>query len=180
MESVKIDDVDRRIIGALQADGRRPYSRIAAELDVSESVVRYRAQKLEQAGVLQVVGIADPLRIGFDRMALLGVKVRPGSLDAVCAAITAFPETSYVASIAGSFDVIVEVVCRDTAHFTELLTQRVHHVDGVVAAESFLVLEIHKMAYGWGVGEVATTAEGGQAPRPRHRGEVATTAEEAP
>jgi len=159
MESVKLDDVDRRIIGALQADGRRPYSRIATELGVSESVVRYRAQKLEQAGVLQVVGIADPLRIGFDRMALLGVRVRPGSLDAVCAAITAFPETSYVAAIAGSFDVIVEVVCRDTAHFTELLTQRVHHVDGVVAAESFLVLEIHKMAYGWGVGQVATTAE---------------------
>lgn len=159
MESVKLDDIDRRIIGALQADGRRPYSRIGAELGVSESVVRYRAQKLEQAGVLQVVGIADPMRIGFDRMALLGVKVRPGALDAVCAAITAFPETSYVAAIAGSFDVIVEVVCRDTAHFTELLTQRVHHVDGVVSAESFLVLEIHKMAYGWGVGHVATTAE---------------------
>jgi Lrp/AsnC family transcriptional regulator for asnA, asnC and gidA len=159
MESVKLDDVDRRIIGALQADGRRPYSRIGAELGVSESVVRYRAQKLEQAGVLQVVGIADPLRIGFDRMALLGLKVRPGALDAVCTAITAFPETSYVAAIAGSFDVIVEVVCRDTAHFTELLTQRVHHVDGVVSAESFLVLEIHKLAYGWGVGEVATAAE---------------------
>jgi Lrp/AsnC family transcriptional regulator for asnA, asnC and gidA len=159
VDSVKLDDVDRRIIGALQADGRRPYSRIAAELDVSESVVRYRAQKLEQAGVLQVVGIADPLRIGFDRMALLGLKVRPGSLDAVCTAITAFPETSYVAAIAGSFDVIVEVVCRDTVHFTELLTQRVHHVDGIVSAESFLVLEIHKMAYGWGVGRVATAAE---------------------
>jgi Lrp/AsnC family transcriptional regulator, regulator for asnA, asnC and gidA len=156
---LKLDEVDKRIIGALQADGRRPYSRIAAELDVSESVVRYRAQRLEQAGVLQVVGIADPLRIGFDRMALIGLKVRPGTLHAVCAAATAFPETSYVAAVAGSFDVIVEVVCRDTAHFTELLTERLHHVDGVVSAESFLVLEIHKMAYGWGVGEVAT-AEG--------------------
>src|SRR3954452_9864562 len=114
MESVKLDDVDRRIIGALQADGRRPYSRIAAELDVSESVVRYRAQRLEQAGVLQVVGIADPLRIGFDRMALIGLKVRPGTLNGVCAAVTAFPETSYVAAIAGTYDVIVEVVCRDT------------------------------------------------------------------
>ena len=59
----------------------------------------------------------------------------------------------------GDVCVIVEVVCRDTAHFTELLTQRVHHVDGVVAAESFLVLEIHKMAYGWGVGQVATASE---------------------
>ena len=158
MDSVKLDEVDRGIIGALQADGRRPYSRIAAALGVSESVVRYRAQRLDQAGVLQVVGIADPLRIGFDRMALIGVRVRPGTVDAVCTAITAFPETSYVVAIAGSFDVMVEVVCRDTAHFTELLTQRVHHVDGVVAAESFLVLEIHKLAYGWGVGEVATAS----------------------
>jgi Lrp/AsnC family transcriptional regulator for asnA, asnC and gidA len=151
---VKLDDVDKRIISALQADGRRPYSRIAADLDVSESVVRYRAQRLEQAGVLQVVGIADPLRIGFDRMALIGLKVRPGSLDAVCAAITKFPETSYVAALAGSFDAIVEVICRDTAHFAELL-KRLHVVDGVTSTESFLVLEIHKMAYGWGVGEVA-------------------------
>jgi Lrp/AsnC family transcriptional regulator for asnA, asnC and gidA len=154
VESVKLDDVDKRIISALQADGRRPYSRIAADLDVSESVVRYRAQRLEQAGVLQVVGIADPLRIGFDRMALIGLKVRPGSLDAVCAAITELPETSYVAALAGSFDAIVEVICRDTAHFTELL-KRLHVVDGVTSTESFLVLEIHKMAYGWGVGEVA-------------------------
>jgi Lrp/AsnC family transcriptional regulator for asnA, asnC and gidA len=159
MDSVKLDEVDRGIIGALQADGRRPYSRIAAALGVSESVVRYRAQRLDQAGVLQVVGIADPMRIGFDRMALIGVKVRPGTVDAVCAAITAFPETSYVVAIAGSFDVMVEVVCRDTAHFTELLTRRLHHVDGVVSAESFLVLEIHKMAYGWGVGQVATATE---------------------
>jgi Lrp/AsnC family transcriptional regulator for asnA, asnC and gidA len=155
VESVKLDDVDKRIISALQADGRRPYSRIAADLDVSESVVRYRAQRLEQAGVLQVVGIADPLRIGFDRMALIGLKVRPGSLDAVCAAITELPETSYVAALAGSFDAIVEVICRDTAHFTALL-KRLHVVDGVTSTESFLVLEIHKMAYGWGVGEVAT------------------------
>ncbi|HET6507774.1 MAG TPA: Lrp/AsnC family transcriptional regulator [Baekduia sp.] len=151
---MKLDDVDKRIISALQADGRRPYSRIAADLDVSESVVRYRAQRLEQAGVLQVVGIADPLRIGFDRMALIGLKIRPGSMDAVCAAVTEFPETSYVAALAGSFDAIVEVVCRDTGHFTELL-KRLHLVDGVTSTESFLVLEIHKMAYGWGVGEVA-------------------------
>jgi Lrp/AsnC family transcriptional regulator for asnA, asnC and gidA len=158
---LKLDEVDKRIIGALQADGRRPYSRIAADLEVSESVVRYRAQRLEQAGVLQVVGIADPLRIGFDRMALIGLKVRPGALEHVCQEVTAFPETSYVAAIAGTYDVIVEVICRDTAHFTELLTRRLHHVDGVVSTESFLVLEIHKMAYGWGVGEVATAANGG-------------------
>jgi Lrp/AsnC family transcriptional regulator, regulator for asnA, asnC and gidA len=150
-----LDPIDRRIIGALQAEGRRPYSRIAADVGVSESSVRYRVARLEETGMLQIVGIADPLRIGFDRMALIGLKVRPGALDDVCRAVTAFPETSYVAALAGAYDVIVEVVCRDTPHFKELLTERLHTTDGVEAAESFLVLEIHKMAYGWGVGEVA-------------------------
>ena len=153
-----LDDLDKGIIGALQAEGRRPYSRIAQDLRVAESVVRYRVQRLEQSGMLQVVGIADPLRLGFDRMALIGLKVRPGTLKTVCEAVTAFPETSYVAAIAGSYDVIVEVICRDTAHFGELLTGRLHAVDGVVSAESFFVLEIYKMAYGWGVGEVAVAA----------------------
>jgi Lrp/AsnC family transcriptional regulator for asnA, asnC and gidA len=154
LNAAKLDDIDRRIIAALQAEGRRPYSRIAADLGVSESVVRYRAGRLEQAGILQVVGIADPLRIGFDHMALIGVRVRPGTIREVCAAMTAFPETSYVANTAGSFDAVVEVICRDTAHFTELLQERMHRVDGVVSTESFFVLEIHKMAYGWGVPEV--------------------------
>jgi Lrp/AsnC family transcriptional regulator, regulator for asnA, asnC and gidA len=150
-----IDDVDRRIIGALQAEGRRSYRQIASELGVSESMVRYRVGRLEQSGVLQIVGIADPLRLGFDRMALIALKVKPGSVHEVCEAVTAFPETSYVAAIAGVYDVIAEVICRDTAHFNELLTERLHRVEGVVSAESFLVLEIHKMAYGWGVGQVA-------------------------
>ncbi len=156
---VALDDVDKGIIAALQVDGRRPYSRIAAELGVSESVVRYRVSRLEQSGILQVVGIADPLRLGFGHMAMVGIKARAGSVRAVCEAITAFPETSYVASTAGTFDALVEVICRDTAHFTELLQERIQNVDGVVATEPFFVLEIHKMASGWGVGEVATTHE---------------------
>lgn len=160
VQPVRLDDVDRRVIAALQADGRKPYSRIASDLGVSESVVRYRAQRLERAGILQVVGIADPLKIGFDLMSMIGVKVRPGTLDAVCEQITALPETSYVAAIAGAYDVLVEVVCRDTQHFSELLKRRLHEIDGVVDTESFLILEIHKMAYGWGVGEVAAVPVG--------------------
>lgn len=154
-----LDEIDRRLIAELQADGRKPYSRIASELDVSESVVRYRAQRLEDEGMLQVVGIADPLRIGFDRMALVGLRVEPGMARRVCAAVTELPETSYVVMIAGSFDVLVEVICRDTDHFTELLTERLQMIDGIVATESFFVLEVHKMAYGWGVPEVAVAIE---------------------
>ena len=149
----RLDGIDRRIVAALQAEGRRPFSRIAADIGVGESVVRYRVQRLEAAGILQIVGIADPLKIGFDLMALIGVRVVPGQLDAVVQATKAIPETSYVASLAGAYDLVLEVVCRDTAHFGELLTKRIGQIPGVAQTQSFLILEIHKIAYGWGVGE---------------------------
>ena len=148
-----LDPLDRRVVAALQADGRRAFSSIAEELNVAESVVRYRVQRMERAGILQVVGVADPLKLGFDLMALVGVKVRPGMLRAVCAAVTELPETSYVAAVAGQYDVFVELVCRDTAHFQQILVDSIQAIDGVASTESFLILEIHKMAYGWGAGE---------------------------
>lgn len=151
--AVTLDAIDRRIVAALQAEGRRTFRSIAGELGISESVVRYRTQRLERAGILQVVGIADPLKIGFDLMAMIGVTVRSGSLPDVCAALMQLPETSYVAAVAGQYDVFVEVVCRDTAHFQRLLNERIHHIDGIVSTNSSLILEIHKMAYGWGVGD---------------------------
>lgn len=152
-DRVTLDAIDRRVVAALQAEGRRAFRSIADELDISESVVRYRVQRLEKAGILQVVGIADPLKIGFDLMAMVGVNVRPGTVREVCAGLQALPETSYVAAVAGRYDVLVEVVCRDTAHFQHLLTDDVHAIDGITSTESFLILEIHKMAYGWGVGD---------------------------
>ena len=159
-----LDDIDRRVVGALQAEGRRAFRSIADELGISESVVRYRVQRLEDAGILQVVGIADPLKIGFDLMAMVGVKVQPGRMAEVCDGLQRQPETSYVAAVAGRYDVLVEVVCRDTAHFQQLLTEHIHDIDGVVSTESFLILEIHKMAYGWGVGDHGVPLAGTGAP----------------
>lgn len=158
----RLDELDRGIVAMLQSDGRRPFAGIGEELDVAESVVRYRVQRMERAGVLQVVGIADPLKLGFDLMALVGVRVRPGHLPRVCDAIAELAETSYVAAVAGQFDVFVELICRDTKHFQTVLVDRLQAIDGVESTESFLILEIHKMAYGWGVREVAIADDGGQ------------------
>ncbi|MDQ3480557.1 MAG: Lrp/AsnC family transcriptional regulator [Actinomycetota bacterium] len=148
----RLDDIDRRVIMALQSDGRKSYSQIGTELGISQSVVRYRVQRLEESGVLQIVGIANPLKIGFDHMALIGVRVRPGTVRQVCEQICEFEETSYVVMVAGSYDIHVEVVCRDGRHFTEFLIEKLQAIEGVVSTESLFVLGLYKLAYGWGVG----------------------------
>lgn len=154
-----LDHLDRRIIAALQVDGRRTFSSLADEFEVPASSVRYRLKRLEDEGILQIVGIANPLAIGFDRLALIGVQVRPGTARAVCTALAALPETSYVVITSGKFDVMVEIICRDVAHVVDVLENKIGAVDGVVSTESFFVLEVHKLAYGWGVPEVSTSEE---------------------
>ncbi|MFE7108228.1 Lrp/AsnC family transcriptional regulator [Streptomyces sp. NPDC057575] len=159
-----LDDTDRRIIAILQAEGRRPYSQIAEDLGIPASSVRYRVQRLEENGILQVVGIANPLTIGFDRFAMIGLKVRPGTAREVCRQLGDLPETSYVIMTTGQYDIMAEVICRDTQHFTDLVNERLHQIDGVTATESFFVLEVHKLAYGWGVGEVESRASESASP----------------
>ena len=148
---IRLDGIDKRIIEELQAEGRRPFRRIADDLAVSESAVRYRVQRLQQAGILQIVGLADPLRIGFATMALVGVRVQPGHLAEVSRRISALSEVSYVAMVAGSFDLFAEVICRDPDDFTEFLTERLHRIEGILGVESFMILQLHKLSYRWGV-----------------------------
>ena len=69
---------DRQIITALQSDGRRAFTQIAEDLGIPASSVRYRTRRLEELGILQVVGIANPLAIGFDRLAMIGIRTAPG------------------------------------------------------------------------------------------------------
>jgi len=144
-----VDDIDRDIVAILQTDGRRSFTRVAQEVGVSESVVRYRVQRMERAGVLQIVAVADPLKVGFDFMCFLGIKVTPGRLNDVIASVSEIDEASYVASLAGSLDLIVEVICRDTAHFADVLNEKFQVIDGVVDVQTFVELGIHKMSYGW-------------------------------
>ncbi|MDO5052670.1 MAG: Lrp/AsnC family transcriptional regulator [Pseudoclavibacter sp.] len=147
-----LDELDRRIVAELQRDGRAPFTALGERLGVPASSVRYRVQRLQEQGVLQIVGIADPLTIGFDRLALIGISCEAGTAREVCARLAELPETSYVVLTTGSFDVIAEVVCRDIGHYTELVFDRLQHVPGVRSTETFFVLEAHKLAYGWGVG----------------------------
>ena len=157
-----LDTLDRGIIAALQVDGRRAYSRIADEVGVSESVIRYRVRRLEDAGILQIVGVADPQRIGYDLMALVGCRVIPGQVPQVLSQLRRLPEVSYLVATAGRFDVFVEVMCRDTAHFSEVLTDGIRTVEGLTDTETFLVLGIHKMTFGWGTGDTVAAAGDGR------------------
>ncbi|WP_329455389.1 Lrp/AsnC family transcriptional regulator [Streptomyces sp. NBC_01497] len=144
-----IDTVSLAIIEQLQEDGRRPYSAIGKAVGLSEAAVRQRVQKLLDQGVMQIVAVTDPLTVGFRRQAMVGVNV-DGDLDAVAEALTAMSECEYVVVTAGSFDLMVEIVCEDDDHLLEVITKRIRTLPGVRSTESFVYLKLKKQTYMWG------------------------------
>jgi Lrp/AsnC family transcriptional regulator for asnA, asnC and gidA len=143
-----LDDISRAIIEQLQEDGRRSYARIATAVGLSEAAVRQRVQRLLDAGVMQIVAVTDPLQVGFARQAMVGVRTR-GDVRVVADALAGSPEIDYVVVTAGSFDVIVEIVCEDDDHLLETVA-RIRAVDGVESTETFLYLGLLKQTYAWG------------------------------
>jgi Lrp/AsnC family transcriptional regulator, regulator for asnA, asnC and gidA len=147
--SVLLDSVAKEIIEQLQQDGRRSYTAIAKAVGLSEAAVRQRVQRLIDTGVVQIVAVTDPLQVGFERQALIGINVQ-GDVNAVADTLAEVPEVDYVVITAGSFDLIAEVVCEDDDHLLDLLTSRIRNVDGVTGTETFVYLKLRKQLYNWG------------------------------
>ena len=143
-----LDEVDQGIIEALQENGRSSFRGIAARVGVAEATVRARYGRLVRDGILQVTGVTNPLGLGFDAMALLGINTA-GAPQPIADELTGWDETSYVVVTAGRFDVLVEVVCIDRRHLLEL-TSRVRAIPDVVSTETFLYLQLAKQVFGWG------------------------------
>lgn len=145
---VVLDDDSRSIIEQLQEDGRRSYARIAAAVGLSEAAVRQRVQRLLDAGVMQIVAVTDPMQVGFARQALVGVR-STADLRAVADQLATLPEVDYVVVTAGSFDVLLEIVCEDDDHLLETIA-RIRSVEGVELTETFVYLGLRKQTYAWG------------------------------
>jgi len=144
-----LDDVNKAIITQLQSDGRRSYAAIATAVGLSEAAVRQRVQRLLDAGVMQVVAVTDPMQVGFARQAMIGVNAE-GDLRDVADKLSALPEVDYVVITAGSFDILVEVVCEDDEHLLSLLNDSIRSVPGVQNTETFVYLRLAKQTYTWG------------------------------
>ncbi len=157
----RLDLVDQRIIEALQQNGREPFRRIAAEVGVSEATIRARYARLCEDNILQVTGVTNPLGLGFEAMAMVGIRTA-GAPEPVADEIAKWDEADYVVITAGQFDILVELVCADRRALLDL-TNRFRALDGVVSTESFLYLELWKQLYDWGARVQGGTARVGTA-----------------
>ena len=147
--AVALDDIDKAIIRELQVDGRMAYARLGPKVGLSQAAVRQRVQRLTGSGVMQVVAVTDPLKLGFELQAMVGIRAS-GDLRELARHLGAIEAVDYVVVTSGRFDVLAEVVCADHDSLFELLNGEVRTLDGVMSAEVFTYLHLEKQTYSWG------------------------------
>jgi Lrp/AsnC family transcriptional regulator for asnA, asnC and gidA len=130
-------------------DGRRPFREIARSLDVPESTVRFRANRLLREGVLNIVAMASPHRLGYEVLAIILLRVRPRARAGAIEALKALPEVQYLSSAAGRADLALQVVCRDHGDLRRLLAERFPAIPGILETETLVELEVHKFKYAY-------------------------------
>lgn len=149
--TIPIDEIDKAIIRLLQIDGRMAYAKLGPQVGLSSAAARQRVQRLIEAGVIGVVAVSQPLKLGFNIQAMVGLRV-DGDLRGIAAALAEIEEIVYVVVSSGRFDIITEVVCRDSRQLMSIVNDTIRAMPGVTSTETFTYLDIEKVSYSWGTG----------------------------
>lgn len=145
-----MDDTDRAILRELQVDGRIPYAELGPKVGLSPSAARLRLQRLIDTKAVQVVGVTDPMTMGQQTMALLGVRIG-GDSRAVADELSRHDEVVYTVLTAGAFDLFAEVVCSQPRDLLDFINDVVRPIEGVASVESFPYFAIHTHRFLWHV-----------------------------
>lgn len=166
-----LDEVDRRIVAALQVSGRAPFGLVGRVLGEHERTVARRVQRLVDAGVLRFTVFLDELRCGIGQPTHLKVLVEPRTVGRVATALASRADIRSVVAATGEADLVCELVAPSRAALHTILAEEIPAISGVRDTRTLVTLRHFRTVAEWRanlLSEEAVCALGGTAQRPRH------------
>ncbi|QIE47467.1 Lrp/AsnC family transcriptional regulator [Pseudohalocynthiibacter aestuariivivens] len=134
--------MNQKIIRLLQQDGRMAFSEIAQLLDVSEGTIRNRVSGLRDNNMLHIVALADPVVNEYSTDAIIGVNVAPGVTPAeIAAQLQDDYRVVFILWVAGTFDLVVEIVSDDHEVLKDFLEEKIYPNPGIAKADVMVGLK---------------------------------------
>ncbi len=161
---MKLDDLDRALVAALEDDGRRPYRDIGRDLDVPEATVRSRVNRLLDSGLIRISAVGDPLALGVEVAAISLLRLRPGAVQESAERLTAYPNVRFVGASFGAADLIIQTLHHDIDELHRFITETLPDaLEGLVSTETFQLAKVHKSSWDWRAWFAAQDAAAGVA-----------------
>jgi Lrp/AsnC family leucine-responsive transcriptional regulator len=145
----EIDEIDRRLLRALQADGRITNQALAKRIHLSPAACSERVKRLREKGVIAgYTAVLDPVEIGLPLLIFIEVsldRTTAGVLNDFAAAIRKSPEFLECHMVAGGFDYLIKARVKDMAAYRNLLGETLIAMPGVRESRTYAVVEEVKM-----------------------------------
>ncbi|MDC8784557.1 Lrp/AsnC family transcriptional regulator [Roseateles koreensis] len=146
---VQLDTIDRRILRALQVDGRVTYDALAAQVNLSASAVLRRVRRLEESGTISAyVALVPPERVGLGLTAYINVRLekhteshKRNPMDLFRAAVQTWPEVVECSALTGEMDYLLRVLVQDMAHYARFITDTLLKHPSVQDCKTSFVLD---------------------------------------
>ena len=142
-----MDELDGKLIGFLQTDGRMTNAALARNVGVSEGTVRRRVHRLIESKSITVFAVPDLTKLGLHISALIGIQVSPDAIDDVSQKLTALRETEYVGITTGAYDIFLSVSFASSQDLAKFLKDKVGRIPGIRRTETFVNLVVRKRQY---------------------------------
>ncbi len=134
------DDLDIKILSALELDGRKAFSAIANDLNVSNTMVHQRVANLQKKGILEQATIKmNERKLGYEWSAFTGLSLKEDSNSkAIIAELEAIPEITECYYITGNYTLFIRIVAKSNEHMRHLLYDKIDNIKGIMRTESFI------------------------------------------
>lgn len=165
----KVDEVDNKIIAALRHDGRKSNVELGREIGVSEGTIRKRVARLIQEGVMQVIAVANPQKLGYQIEVLIGIHCDIDKIKEIADHLSKMAEIRSTSIASGVYDILVIGLFRNNDEFLDFLLNKLSNVLGIRKTETSYMLRTTKRTYDWPVYVGGTEIARAPAARSRRR-----------
>jgi Lrp/AsnC family transcriptional regulator, regulator for asnA, asnC and gidA len=142
-----LDELDSRLLELLTEDASCTNVSLARKLGVTSGTVRNRIKRLVDNGVLQIVAVVDPLKVGYQLQIISGIEVDLNKGQHVAHALASLEEVTYVGFTTGEFDLIMVASLRSSEELAHFLTERIPKIDGIRRIRTNQVLNTVKRTF---------------------------------
>ena len=148
-----LDEIDRKIIAALQTEGRLPIVDLAERVGLSATPCQRRVKRLEEEGLItRYAALVAPAAMGFGLQALVEVTLEDHSektVEAFEAAIRARPEVVACYAVTGDMDFLLHIFAPDLASFSDFALKALLRMPGVKGTRSSFIMQAIKSDLAW-------------------------------
>ncbi len=135
-----LDEYDKKILELLDKDGRKPYSEIAKNLGISNTMVHQRILRIKQEGILKKIGLdLDERKMGYEWSAFTGIVLKEDSdSKSIIEALEKINEVTECYYITGKYTLYIRIVAKNSEHMRRILYEKIDHIPGVLKTESLI------------------------------------------